>query len=233
LAGEAAALRSWQAGPVPAVIEFDKTIGALLLEAIEPGTPLAELPTYPANAKLTPLFKSLHQPKTSDRGFPPLERRVTQLFESWEKQRASRAELRELVPPEIFDRGRRLAIRLAREPAPATLLHGDLTPANILDGGSERGLVAIDPAPCFGDPAFDTIDLLFWKADRVETITTRAQRLAATIGAPAERMLDWCTAFAGMALLDLADLGRAVEPQVEELMALAAHAPSAQVPSGR
>jgi streptomycin 6-kinase len=30
-----------------------------------------------------------------------------------------------------------------------------LTPSSILDGGAERGLVAIDPAPCLGDPAFD------------------------------------------------------------------------------
>ncbi|MGZ8761136.1 MAG: aminoglycoside phosphotransferase family protein [Aeromicrobium sp.] len=44
---------------------------------------------------------------------------------------------------------------LAQRASPSVLLHGDLTPSNILDGGAERGLVAIDPAPCLGDAAFD------------------------------------------------------------------------------
>ena len=55
------------------------------------------------------------------------------------------------------------------------LLHGDLTPVNVLDGGVERGLVAIDPAPCVGDPAFDAIDLVLWRADDAATIATRAE----------------------------------------------------------
>jgi streptomycin 6-kinase len=42
------------------------------------------------------------------------------------------------------------------------VLHGDLTPSNILDGGAERGLVAMDPAPCLGDAAFDAVDLILW-----------------------------------------------------------------------
>ncbi|OUC96640.1 hypothetical protein CA984_14275 [Streptosporangium minutum] len=46
-----------------------------------------------------------------------------------------------------------------RPPAagPAGLVHGDLHPGNVLDGGP-RGLVVIDPRPCVGDPAFDAVD---------------------------------------------------------------------------
>jgi streptomycin 6-kinase len=38
------------------------------------------------------------------------------------------------------------------------LLHGDLHLGNVLDGGPSRGLVAIDPKACLGDPCFDAVD---------------------------------------------------------------------------
>jgi len=60
---------------------------------------------------------------------------------------------------------------------------------NLLDDGGERGLVAIDPAPCLGDPAFDAIDLVFWRADDAGTIATRAERLAPR----SERIPDDCS----------------------------------------
>ena len=71
---------------------------------------------------------------------------------------------------------------LAADAAPTVLLHGDLTPVNILDGGAERGLVAIDPAPRLGDPAFDAVDLVLWPAASVDTIVERAEQLAPAIG---------------------------------------------------
>ncbi|HLQ33210.1 MAG TPA: hypothetical protein VK457_11020 [Chloroflexota bacterium] len=38
--------------------------------------------------------------------------------------------------------------------------------------------VAIDPAPCLGDAAFDTVDLILWQADDRETIQARAPAVA-------------------------------------------------------
>jgi hypothetical protein len=43
-------------------------------------------------------------------------------------------------------------------------------------------LVAVRPAPGWGDPAFDTVDLLLWQADDLETIDDRAHRLTASSG---------------------------------------------------
>jgi len=120
-----------------------------------------------------------------------------------------------VVPPELYERGRRLALRLAADPTPAALLHGDLTPANTLDGGAKRGLVAIDPAPCLGDPAFDAVDFVLWRADDVAAIEARAAQLAAGIDADAVRVLDWCAAFAGMVALELGEAGGPAEPLVE------------------
>jgi len=115
-------------------------------------------------------------------------------------------------------------MRLAADAAPTVLLHGDLTPVNVLDGGAERGLVAIDPAPCLGDPAFDAIDLVFWRAEDAETIAVRAEQLAPAVGADATRLLDWCAAFAGMVALEIAEASDSGHGQVESLVALASRA---------
>jgi streptomycin 6-kinase len=125
----------------------------------------------------------------------------------------------------VYERGRRLALRLAADTSQQALLHGDLTPANVLDGGAERGLVAIDPAPCLGDPAFDAVDLVFWRADAADTIAARAEQLASAIGVDAKRLLDWCIAFAGMVALELGEAGNPPE-RLDPLLVLAARDPS-------
>ena len=131
-----------------------------------------------------------------------------------------------MIPRDLYERGRRLATRLAERVPSTALLHGDLTPSNILDGGARRGLVAIDPAPCLGeDVAFDAIDLLLWQADGVDTIATRAGLLAPAIGAEAGHLLEWCTAFAAMTALELAESPDADPDRIQMYLALADRAP--------
>jgi streptomycin 6-kinase len=77
------------------------------------------------------------------------------------------------------------------------LLHGDLHPGNVLDGGAGRGLVAIDPRPCVGDPAFDAVDWVFHRADPDEW-APRARALATAIGCDADRLWRWCVVLAPM-----------------------------------
>jgi streptomycin 6-kinase len=110
-------------------------------------------------------------------------------------------------------------MRLAADSSATVLVHGDLTPANVLDGGEERGLVAIDPAPCLGDPAFDAIDLLLWRAEDLETITARAQQLALVIGVEAGRLFRWCAAFAAMTALEIAGTADTADRRAELLVA--------------
>jgi Aminoglycoside/hydroxyurea antibiotic resistance kinase len=60
LAFEAAALSAWHTVHTPAVIAFDEQLGALLIEAIEPGTPLVIISAYPAMEDVAELLSSLH-----------------------------------------------------------------------------------------------------------------------------------------------------------------------------
>jgi len=225
LADEAAALRRWTTPHTPAVLALDERLGALLIEAIEPGTPLVVSCAYPSIDSVAKLLTSLHCDGVPDPAYPSVGQRAAYLFDASARLYADHPELADLIPPERYERGRRLAARLAGDPVPAVLLHGDLTPSNILDGGAGRGLVAIDPAPCRGDAAFDAIDLVLWQADDVPAIEARASTLSAAIGASAERLLAWCEAFAGMAALELAGSPGAPEARIDALMTLAARSP--------
>jgi streptomycin 6-kinase len=219
VAQEAAALASWTTKHVPAVLAVDASFGALLIEAVEPGTPLADSPAYPSMESLVALLRSLHDEGVPDPSYPAVAEHVTYLFDSGRKNYERRPDLDELVPSTLYERGRQLALQLADDSPARVLLHGDLTAVNVLDGGSQRGLVAVDPAPCLGDPAFDAVDLVFWRAHDADEIAARAEQLAPAIGADARRLIEWCTAFAGMVALEFAEAGRPPE-QLEPLLAL-------------
>jgi streptomycin 6-kinase len=224
LANEAAALHSWTTAHTPSVLAVDENAGALLLEAIEPGTRLAESLTYPRLESVAELLTSLHETGVPEPSYPPLAHRIAYLFDSGTKPYTRHPDLIELIPLELYERGRQLASRLVEHVSPTSLLHGDLTPSNILDG-DQRGLVAIDPAPCLGaDLAFDAIDLLLWQADDVDMIGARAEVLASAIDVDATRLLDWCSAFAGMTALELAEAPESSPERIQAAVTLASQA---------
>jgi streptomycin 6-kinase len=174
------------------VLALDEQLGALLIEAIEPGTPLVASSAYPDLESIAELLSSLNASGVPDPSYPTVAWRVAHLFDSSLKLYERHPELTALVPPELYERGR----------------------------------VAIDPAPCLGDAAFDAVDLILWQADDVETIEARAERVAAATGTDAARLLGWCSAFAGMTALELASQGTGPRPRPEALLGLAARAPT-------
>jgi streptomycin 6-kinase len=219
IVAEAAALSRWSSGCVSAVLAVDQHIGALLLEAIQPGTPLDLSRDYPPAESLGSLVECLHHRGSPD-DLPPVTGRITALFHSGKKNYERRPDLAAVVPPAMYERGLDLALRLATDAEGTVTLHGDLTPSNILDGGVHRGLVAIDPSSCLGDPAFDLVDLLLWNADDVNTVIERADELRAWTGVSSERALLWCAAFAPMTALELAEAAREPPSKIDWLLGL-------------
>ena len=132
---EAAALTAWHTVHSPAVIAFDDQLGALLLEAIEPGTPLIVSMAYPALESVAGLLAALHGQLVPEGSYPSVAQRVDDLFRFSTKLYERVPQLTDLIPSELYERGHVLATRLAQHHVEIVLLHGDLTPRNILDGG--------------------------------------------------------------------------------------------------
>ncbi|HEX3300225.1 MAG TPA: aminoglycoside phosphotransferase family protein [Actinomycetota bacterium] len=223
IADETAALRAWHTVHVPRVFGSDEALGALLIEAVEPGTPLDSDPDHATGETVAELVSALHL-GTPNPSFPPVASRIEALFRSSEALYRRDPGLTVVISKELYARGRALAERLAGFDHLGVLLHGDLTPSNILTGGEERGLVAIDPAPCVGDAAFDVVDLVLWQVENVETIERRAEHLAVVMDVDASLLFSWCVAFAGMNALELAATEGTPANQIETLVAIAGRA---------
>ena len=220
---EAAALRRWEPSRrVPAVWGHDAALGALLLEAIPDETPLAERRTAVELDEVASLIDDLHQggaPADAD-GWERLAERVEFIFEHWAERHGRGGEVvSRAVPIDRLRRGHLLARELAAVAGDQVLLHGDLHPGNVLDGGAARGLVAIDPRPCVGDAAVDVVDWVLWAADDPGAWEPRSRDLAVALGLDHQRLWAWCAAFAAMLATAKAARGAGAD-EVAALLAL-------------
>jgi streptomycin 6-kinase len=224
-AAEASALRSWEpSGRVPLVWGNDAASGALLLEAIPSEIPLSELGMAVELDEVANLIGGLHRsgaPVIAN-GVVSLAERVEFIFEHWVERHGRRGEVvTRAVPVERLRRGHELARALVADAGVPVLLHGDLHPGNVLDGGAARGLVAIDPRPCVGEAAVDAVDWVFWAVDDPRAWEPRSRDLALALGVGHERLWAWCAAFAAM----LAASKAARDAAAEEVAAVLALAP--------
>ena len=229
VSSEAATLRQWAGtGRVPRVLGLDPARGALLMEAIGDGRTVSMGETVPPMEEIGALIADLHGVELSDREraeLNPLVGRINFVFDSCERRRAE-GPAAERVPAPLLHHGHAWARALAngaRDDGPLTPLHGDLHPGNVLDGGPERGLVAVDPRACLGDPAIDGIEWLVWRSRSRDEIRGRAARLAPAMGVPEQRLLDWAGAFAPVFAVVLADRGRDGTPEFDFLLDAAAN----------
>lgn len=171
---EVLALRAWDGSGAPRLLRVDEERHALLLERIEPGTHAS-----PGGADdVARLLDRLHV--TPPDGLPPLVETV--------RRRLARAADDGRASGEKLTWAHATLDRLDREPPPATLLHGDFDDRNLLVC-ARRGLCAIDPLPCVGDPAYDAA---YWvHANRAPGRRARLEALLAATGLPRERVRDW------------------------------------------
>ena len=223
-AAEASALQRWESsGRVPLVWGHDAPSGALLLEAISSETPLSELGRAVELAEVANLIAGLHRcgAPVAANGVVSQAERVEFIFDHWIERHGRRGEaLTRAVPVDRLRRGHELARALVADAGVPVLLHGDLHPGNVLDGGAARGLVAIDPRPCLGDAAVDAVDWVFWAVDDPRGWEPRSRDLALALGVDHERLWAWCAAFAAMLAASEAGRGAGAE-RVAALLALA------------
>lgn len=180
---EAAALRAWADCPaVVALLDVEVEDNALLIEALEPGTPLTDW--RPAAGLLAEL-RSVPPPT----GFPTVADRVDFMYDLAHRRNPG-------IPLPWIDASHAAARRLADSGSVVRLVHGDLHPANVLAAGSRH--VAIDPRPCLGDPDLDVVD---WAFLDVVTTDDLRRRIADLRVLDEDRSWQWCRALAVLLLM--------------------------------
>jgi len=194
-AGEAevAALSAWSgSGAAVTLIDADGDNQALLLERVQPGTPLPPGDETVAVAVATELLAGLHRGQSSF-GFPTLE----ETYPAWEaRARADCAYERQYrAEPSRGEAGlsrlgsaRELAFSLSGSVPAPVLLHGDFCDKNLLWAGS--CYLAIDPIPSIGDPCSD---IGFFSAGHPSAsgILARAAAIARRMGHDSDRAQRW------------------------------------------
>lgn len=197
---EAAALQAWASSQhAVKLLDADLERGALLLERVIPGDRLAdEHDRWPLH-EVAPLLLGLWQSPSQLPGtttFPSLRERAEFVFDMTLQRLDRNPAVAERVSSELVERSRGIA-RALTEDGPVRLLHGDLHPGNVLRGSKTRGLVAIDPRPCLGDPGFDAVDWLLADGGGEPAVQHRIQWLAGRVdGLDPDRAWAWCQALA-------------------------------------
>jgi streptomycin 6-kinase len=189
---EADALACWDGLGAARLLDRADDLGALLVERLEPGTPLWSVDDEDeANIIAAEVLTTLRRDAGDGAPFRPLTgeaaRWAEQIPERW--QRLGRPFERRLVEELVA------ACRdLVSEPHGA-LLHQDFHGGNVLRSG--HGWRAIDPKPLVGDPAFDAASLLRdrrWLLDDPRSparIRRRLDLLAEALELERERLRLW------------------------------------------
>jgi len=188
---EMAALRWFDGQGIVRLLDADPEEGVLLLERLEPGTPLSDLDDDEEATQIAArLMRSLWKPAPAEHQFATLA--------GWA---AGLGELRAHFdggcgpfPAALVDKAERLFEELIGSATEQALIHGDLHHGNILRSEREPWL-ALDPKGVVGEPLYDAVyfsrSLLSEAADPKRVLVRRLDQLAAELGLDRSRTVAW------------------------------------------
>ncbi|MFJ2738392.1 aminoglycoside phosphotransferase family protein [Streptomyces sp. NPDC087440] len=204
-------------GRVPAVLAADVAAGAMAVEEVRPGTEAEDMPQDALPLQWGELLTALHAVAPPE-GWPlDLRGRFEESFARIGR-RLSEPVVAAQLDAAAWQRAMRRCDALLETQDRVVLLHGDLHLGNALDGGPSRGLVAIDPKACVGDPCFDAVDHVVAGAGN-EGVEDRCRRVAAACGLDEGRLFAWSRVVAPMAAIAHLTYGGPA-PVLDELLAL-------------
>ncbi|MGD8738049.1 MAG: aminoglycoside phosphotransferase family protein, partial [Anaerolineae bacterium] len=199
---EIEALRLFDGRGAVRLLEADAGQGALLLEHLVPGTPLAALADdASATCLAAGVMRQLWRPVPADHPFPTVERWALGL----QRLRAHFGGGCGPFPLSLVKRAESLFAELIASMGEPVLLHGDLHHHNIL-AASRQPWLALDPKGLVGEPEYETgallrnpmPEFLTWP-DLPRVTWRRAGVLAGELGFDRARLIAWATAQAVLA----------------------------------
>jgi streptomycin 6-kinase len=219
---EMEALRLYDGRGCVRLLRCEPEAGAMLLERLRPGTPLASMADDEAATRIAAeVMRALWRPAPQEHTLPTTEAWLAGFGRLRERFGGSTGPLSRAA----VERAEALAAELSATAAAPVVLHGDLHHYNIL--AAERAAwLAIDPKGVVGEPAYEAGALLrnpvpqvFGWNDLAIRTARRVAILAEQLNLPAERIAGW--AFAQMVLSAWWSLedGGAPDPRWEALLA--------------
>ena len=197
---EAAALEVFAGGGICRLLELDLDKGALLLERLEPGTPLTAVHSdEEATATAAGVMKKLWRPAPAGHAFPT----VADWARGFDRLRR-RFGGPGPMPGRLVEEAESLFADLLASQGEPLLLHGDLHQENILKAGREPWL-AIDPKGVVGEAAYDTAALLHNPGEALtapnpkQLLERRLDVLSGELGLDRSRLRAWGLAQAVLA----------------------------------
>ncbi|MGP9843814.1 aminoglycoside phosphotransferase family protein [Brachybacterium sp. 107] len=198
---EAAGMTVWQGRGAARVLrsELQGPTSLLLMEQVLPGTPLADLLTWPERDEVAAglLREMWFRPEAV---LPAAEaaqfRPLSHMCAWWADEAQARADDgRSPLPRDVIDRGLALFRLLPLEwDGDQVLLATDFHPSNVLarGEGAAREWVLIDPKPYVGDPHYDLLQHMLNDPERVTSQPGAfAERMAGLTGLDPVRARQW------------------------------------------
>ncbi len=203
-AGEALGLAAWPKGTGPELFAQDAWRWALLLERIEPGDSMLQIPLETVGGYHQALMAACRLLRSIWSAGPvPGVPRLSAIVTAWAETASARlptrrAELQEIGVSDLVHDSVEDLFRLSSIEVSDSLVHGDYNPGNILRSGD--GWRVIDPKPMVGDPSYDLWPLVgqlgdpFRHGDAADRLTVSLQLAAAEAGCDVVRAARWAAA---------------------------------------
>jgi streptomycin 6-kinase len=186
-------LNAFAANGVPQV--FEHTGGAMLLERLQPGNPLADLSLAGGDEEATEILAGVIE-RMSPREAPENIPTVEDWGKGFDRYVASGDER---IPRQLIESSQRVFAELSATQKLRRLLHGDLHHYNLLFD-SQRGWLAIDPKGVIGEVEYEIGAIMRNPFERPDlflarsTIERRIEQLTARLNLNRERVVAWAFA---------------------------------------
>lgn len=198
---EAAALEVFEGGGICRLLALDLDKGAMLLERLQPGTPLTTVEDdEKATAIAAAVMRKLWRPAPANHNFPA----VSDWARGFDRLRKRFDGGTGPMPKGLVEKAESLFAELLDSQGEPLLLHGDLHQENILTARREPWL-AIDPKGVVGEAAYDTAALLHNPVEALDTpdprrlLGRRLDVLSSELGLDRARIRAWGLAQAVLA----------------------------------
>lgn len=215
---EIEALRLYNGRGSVRLLDADPEEGILLLERLQPGTPLSSLADDEAATSIAAgVMRQLWRPVPADHPFPAVARWAAGL----QRLRTHFGGGTGPFPTRLVEMAESLFGELLSSMEEPVLLHGDLHHDNIL-AATRQPWLALDPKGVVGEPAYEVGALLRnqlpWLLDEpwlVRVTARRVDQLVAELGFDRERIIGWGLAQAVLsAWWSFEDHGHGWEPAI-------------------